>query len=283
MFSRFGRYRKARTYSRKRIGRQAGVSFLSMRSKMRAAMDPPSAKRKLSAFMATNMSQGDEEKMGIDVQGGPHANTMSKLSMVRFKPINSTVFDYHHIARRVYMGNLNVVGTAGTQTKYDANFTKLGAITDIGDLAAIYGRFRITRARWEFIPHITKPQAGVSSANLQCLPDVSVQTFGTVYDVQNPNTTYAAAVDDANVFLARGDDKLTIDCIPIIIEYSTMSVNTGSNSLYQEAQSPWIDTAADPNFFCGNVIAYNTHGASTNYSQTYSIYLTTWSDFDRQK
>ena len=284
MFSRYGKYRKARTYARKRIGRQAGVSFLSMRSKARKAMDPPGSKRrKLSKFMSQNFTESEEKEAGNAPQGGPNAPVASALSMVRFKDIGSTVFDYHHFSRRKYVGTWGVPGTGGAVTLYNCNFTKGGSIVDIADLSNIYGRFRVTRAQWEFIPHFGTQEVGFAAGSQQCMPDIGVQTFGSAYDLNNANTTWPEFVDDTQTIMYKGNQTFTVDCMPLIAELTQMSVNSGSANLYLEGEAPWIPTANDPNFFCGQVAAWVPYGSIANYAQYYSVYLTVWVDFDHQK
>ena len=285
MFSRYGRYRKARTYARKRIGRQAGVSFLSMRSKARKAMDPPGSKRrKLSKFLSQNLSTQEEKDIdGVESQGGPNVISHAPSSMVRFKDIGSTVFDYHHFTRRKYVGTWAVAGTGGAASFYNCNFTKGGSIVDIADLSNLYGRFRIPRAQWEFIPRFVSQEVGTAAGNQQSMPDIGVQTFGSAYDVNNPNTTWPEMVDDTQTLMYKGNQTFTVDCMPLIAELTQMSVNSGSTNLYVEGEAPWIPTANDPNFFCGQVCAWVPYGSIANYAQYYTVYLTVWCDFDHQK
>ena len=285
MFSRYGRYRKARTYTRKRIGRQAGVSFLSMRSKARKAMDPPGSKRrKIAQFMSQNLSSSDEEKLGGAVnQGGPNAIAHAPASMVRFKDIGSTVFDYHHYTRRRYIGTWAIPGTGGASSFYSCNFTKGGSIVDIADLTNLYGRFRIPRAQWEFIPHFGTQEVGFPAGNQQCLPDIGVQTYGSAYDLNNPNATWAEMTDDTQTLMYKGNQTIIVNCMPLIAELTQMSVNSGSTNLYVEGEAPWIPTSNDPNFYCGQVCAFVPYGSIANYAQYYSVYLTVWADFDHQK
>lgn len=123
MFSRvYGKYRRARKYVGNRLRR--GRSLIQTKSKARSStrVYPYSKKRSSNMAFSQNMSEDDWKDLGQKPPQSGHS-LQAPLSMVRFKDPASSVFDYHHITRRVQQSDMIISGATGAQAAFSLNST----------------------------------------------------------------------------------------------------------------------------------------------------------------
>lgn len=280
MFSRFVRpYRRLRRYAKKRLYGRKGISFAQVKSKAFKSMDPPSKRRKAQFISSENLWSSSEEKSGgQERQGlGP---VESALSMVRFKEPSSTMFEYHHMVRRVQLANFQVYGVAGTKYTFSGQSILSGLITDIATISNLYERIRITRIRFDFIPKILTNTVDVANTTVRCFPDVLTYIPKNAQMALGVPADYDAAVDDLQSAIQPGNRAFAIDTIPLILNSETINVSSGSSTLVTEMEAPWVLSTTNPNFFVGNAYFKVVSGSALQYSQIYSVMATTWFDVD---
>lgn len=288
MFSRFIRpYRRFRKYARKRLGRR-GISFVQTGSKARygtrSSVTWPFSKKRTSAqAFSQNLSEDDWKDLGMNP---PQSNgaAIAPLSMVRFKNPASDCFDYHHFVRRSKQADFIITGATGAEVTGNINITAASAISDFTNLAAIYGRYRITRVIWQFLPQITS-WVQSSSAATKPLFCAFVNRHSD-YTAQVPGS-YADAIDDLSTTIYDAGQPIVIDYAPFCMRTLDVVDDSPATQVVNDgAPAPWIETSESHIVHLGGQVtgkvALNT-GASGVISQQFSVILTVYFDMDNQK
>lgn len=283
MFRRPARlYRRARRYGKKRLG----LSFVQKGSKARygtslATTWPFSKRSASSAGMSQNMSEDDWKELGRNApQSGAGAD--APLSKVRFLRPNASVFDYHHVTRRVQQSDFTISGASGTETQYAITGTLLTFVPDYANLVAIYGRYRITRVIYQFIPILTNwPQNG-SVAKPIVLSFVNKSSAYT----SNIPSSFADCLDDLDAVPHDAESPFVIDYMPMP-QRTEDDIETGGSTVVESATEPrWFPTGDDAIKHSGGVVigkVTSNGGVAGLVSQQFIVYSTVYVDFDSQK
>lgn len=285
MFSRFARpYRRARKYAKKRLFGRKGLNFLSVRSKVRKTMDPPSSKRRKFAEMSQDLLSQDEKKeMGLTTQAmGPQE---APLSMVRFKDISSNVFEYVHQVRRVQAATpiMTCGGADGSNGIYALKATLVGLIPDISSLDNVFERIRITRVQYEFTPTFTQAFTAPDASAIG-FPMVAHWIPSNANQALNPPASWADIIDEPKAKILKGNMSFTVDSIPVVAETVYVEVDGVGNTQvsYNDLEAPWLPcgVANATTFYSGEVIWYQPSGTANYTSQCYYVSVVTWFDLD---
>lgn len=249
-------------------------------------MDPPSSKkRKYPDGLPFLLSQEEEKDMGIQKQSmGPMVQPISKI---RFKDINSNVFEYTHMVRRVQAAvpTLTCSGASASTggTGYSLTSLMAGLIPDIGNLDNIYERIRITRVQWEFTPTLNDQFSGPSVSTAGA-PMVAYWCPQNAQQALNPPTSWADIVDEPQAKITKGNSAFVVDSLPVVCEQITTYVDgVGATSLsYNDLEAPWLPCAAAnvTSFYSGVVNWYQPQGIAAYTSQVFYISVITWFDLD---
>lgn len=285
MFSRFVRpYRKARKYAKKRLFGRKGISFVSMASRARKTMDPPSSsKRRKFGDISQLLTQEDYKDMGMRDPSsmGP---SEAPLTKDRFKDPASDSFEFHHFCRRISVGVLTCAGVSGTNGTYSLISTIGGLIADIGTLDNVYERIRITRVQYEFTPLLNDQFSGPSvSTQGTCM--IGYYIPRNAQQALSLPVTWADAIDEPTFQVKRGNMPFVVDCIPLICEQDDLAANGVFNVTQADSvKAPWISSAVAnaTSLYIGQVNWIVPLGVADYTSQAYYITATTWFDMDTQ-
>lgn len=288
MFGRFVRpYRRARRYVKNRVYGRKGLNFLQVRSKIRKTMDPPSSKRRKFQELSQNLfSQDEEKKMGIESQTmGPQ---IAPLSMVRFKDISSTVFEYVHQVRRVQAATpiMTCGGAAASSGMYTCTATMGGLIPDLASLDNVFERIRITRVQWEFSPTLNMGFTAPTATAIG-LPMVGSWIPTNADQALNPPTSWTDLVDEPRTKITKGNMSFTLDSLPVVCEQPEVNIDgVGFNQVsYNNLEAPWLPCGQGnaTSFYSGVVGWYQPAGVANYTSQCFYVSVITWFDLDTVK
>lgn len=263
-------YRRSRKATRGYLGTRR--SFLSIGSRLRA--DPPWKRRKYDALSSQN--DDDPSVLGDKApQSGIGKNT--PLSVLRFKSPGSSVFNYHHLVRKVRLGDLScAAGPAGTLnwTEYKVQFSDVQDNTQIRDL---YGQFRMTRFVFEFLPLI-------SSTNW--VPIIYSKTYRHGVDkIDNESR----ALTDPETVIQTGQSSnggglngFAISMTPSVLDIDVEADNSGNLQAYRPHLSPWFlcttDAANTDHYGCQILVVNNTTIGAGDVKTLYNVFCTVYID-----
>jgi len=272
MFRRAVRYAKPYRRSTRRTAKsylKTRRSFISLSA--RARSDPLGKRRKYNAIS----SQNDDDPAVSQNPAQSGLSAIAPLNMVRFKDPASDVFDYHHFVRRLNVGFISTaVGASGT-AGYLAIATTFRGIPDHAELSALYGRFRMTRFVFEFVPTFVP---GISAAGTFA-PLIYTDVFRAGYE--DPSNTESKMLNNPRA-VRNNYGYFQISCTPNAVkevkmdDFAPAPITDSTVTL-----APWIDstTGIDIAHYGAEILVVNTNAIVSAYA-IYTCILTVYFDMD---
>jgi len=244
-------------------------SFISLSA--RARMDPVGKRRKFNAIS----SQNDDDPAVSENPAQSGLSAIAPLNMVRFKDPASDVFDYHHFVRRLNVGFISTAAGAAGTSGYLAIATTFRAIPDQAELSALYGRFRMTRFVFEFVPTFVP---GISAAGTFA-PLIYTDVFRAGFE--DPSNSETKMLNNPRS-VRNNYGYFQISCTPNAVKEVKMDdVAHAAITDSTITLAPWIDstTGLDIEHYGAEVLVVNTNIVAQSYS-IYSVILTVYFDMD---
>lgn len=270
---RFWPYKAAKKFSRKVLPK--GLSLVEISSRMRS--EPPWKKRKYTALSFQN----DEDPSVSDNRVQSGTATVAPLSSVRFKPAPSSVFDYHHFVRKVKLNSIyTAIGAAGTVV-HNIWAVKFSDILDATELAAVYGRYRITRLVFEWCAGYDGVFPASNSGDFLACPLFYRRIFRS--SGVDAADTEAKMLQDPSAESSPASRGWFLSMTPNMVADQSMEQSGGVVVEPVITMAPWIDTDQRNQYHFGietTIVQRGSAFAATEYLG--DLYCQIYFDMDGQ-